>query len=103
MAVGFWIALHTVWFAEGVIRRRRAAYASAGYAILQSALGSYLLHAELWLPFLVGNVTIASAMIARGLICLTEPPGPDTERKFEVSVWRGITLAFATAIAIALS
>lgn len=103
MAVCFWIALHTVWFAEGVIRRRRATYATAGYAILQSALGSYLLHAELWLPFLVGNIAIASAMIARGLVCLAEPPGPDIERKFEVSVWRGVTLAFATAIAMTLS
>lgn len=103
MAVGFWIALHTVWFAEGVIRRQCINYESVGYLILQSVIGGCLLHTGAWLPFLVCNVTIASAMIARGLTSLVEPPGPDNERNFETSIWRGVALTFATAIALALS
>ncbi len=103
MAIGFWIALHTIWFAESVIRRQGILYESAGYAILQCIIGGCLLHAGAWLPFLVCNAIISSAMIARGLTALAEPPGPYNERNFETSIWRGVSLTFATAIAVALS
>ena len=103
MAIGFWITLHTVWFAESVIRRQGILYESVGYAILQCIIGGCLLHAGAWLPFLVGNAIIASVMIAQGLASLAKPPDPYNERNFETSIWRGVSLTFATAIAMALS